>query len=252
MHYSEKDCQWLLQEAGEGDEVHIRNYSPTTNSVNKSVSKHRAVHWYSVCSTHGYEEPYLWLNDHENRRGIYSVQKHKLNIKSSTEAKIVRVDDDRNQVIWSQYLLKDQGYNIHNNIIYQNNQSAIRLYNNGMPLIRKRIRHINTRYYLSLIGSQVRSHPWDYVPPLKLLGIISQRHYRGLNFAAYATSLFVCTVITSQPTKRLEYDCSKKKMNKEKEEYQKASKSSRQLWSAWNMARGRENFNIVHAYFTHT
>ena len=53
--------------------------------------------------------------------------KQKLNTKSSTEAKLVRLDDVLTQVIWTRYFLKEQGSMIHDSVIYQDNQSAIRL-----------------------------------------------------------------------------------------------------------------------------
>ena len=40
-----------------------------------------------------------------------------------------------------------QGYNIHDNIIYQDNQSAIKLDKNVRQSISKRKRNINIRYY---------------------------------------------------------------------------------------------------------
>ena len=60
--------------------------------------------------------------------GAY-VQTIKVNMnnKSSTKAKLVEVYDVPNQVMWTWYLPKDQGYKIHDNIIYQEKQSAIKL-----------------------------------------------------------------------------------------------------------------------------
>ena len=56
--------------------------------------------------------------------------KQNLNNKSSTESKIVGVDDVLTQVIWTRYFLKEQEYMIYDNVIYQDNQSAIRLEKN--------------------------------------------------------------------------------------------------------------------------
>ena len=50
-----------------------------------------------------------------------------MNTKSSTEAERVGVDDVLTQVIWIRYFLKYQGYKIRDNVIYQDNQSAIKL-----------------------------------------------------------------------------------------------------------------------------
>ena len=50
--------------------------------------------------------------------GVYvQSSKQKLNVKSSTGAKLVGVDDVPTQVIWNQYFLKEQGYTIHDNVI---------------------------------------------------------------------------------------------------------------------------------------
>ena len=57
--------------------------------------------------------------------------KQKPNNKSSTEYDLVGVDYVLSQVIWTRYLLKEQGYIIHNNIIYQDNKSATKLEKNG-------------------------------------------------------------------------------------------------------------------------
>ena len=58
-------------------------------------------------------------------------RKQKLNTKSSTEASIFGVDDVLTQAICNQYFLKEQGYKTHDNIICQDNQSAVKLENNG-------------------------------------------------------------------------------------------------------------------------
>ena len=74
----------------------------------------------------------------------------------STGYEIVRVKDVLTQVIWTQYFLKEQEYKIRENIFYQNNQSIIKLENNGRLSSRKRPCHINIRYYLitDMIKSQ--------------------------------------------------------------------------------------------------
>ena len=48
-------------------------------------------------------------------------RKHKLNTKISTEAELIGEDGVLDQVIWTQYFLKEQGYMINDNIIYQYN-----------------------------------------------------------------------------------------------------------------------------------
>lgn len=52
-------------------------------------------------------------------------QKQKLNSKSSTEAEIIGVSDFLPNMIWARMFLECQGYEIDENILYQDNQSAI-------------------------------------------------------------------------------------------------------------------------------
>ncbi len=64
--------------------------------------------------------------------GAYCTSTHqKLNTKSSTEAKLVAVDDVMPQVIWTWNFLEAQGYSVTDNIVFQDNKSAILLEKNG-------------------------------------------------------------------------------------------------------------------------
>ena len=72
--------------------------------------------------------------------------KQKLNTKSSTEAELVGVDDMTSIMLWCQYFLKEQGYDM-NLVLNQDNTSTIKLLENGIESSTKRTRHINIRYY---------------------------------------------------------------------------------------------------------
>ena len=54
-----------------------------------------------------------------------------MNTKSSTEAELVVVDDLMPQILWMQYFLKAQGMKISGNVVYQDNQRAMKLEKNG-------------------------------------------------------------------------------------------------------------------------
>ena len=49
--------------------------------------------------------------------------------------------------LWMIMFLEDQGYGIQNNVIYQDNQSAIRMEKNGRTSCTGNSRHINIRYF---------------------------------------------------------------------------------------------------------
>ena len=74
-------------------------------------------------------------------------KKQKLNTRSSTEAEVVGVDDASSQILWTNYFIRSQGYNIDETMIYQDNQSAILLERNGRQSSGKRTRHMNIRYF---------------------------------------------------------------------------------------------------------
>ena len=67
------------------------------------------------------------------RRGdgyTYSSKKN-MNMRISTEAELVIVDDNMLQVIWAQNFIQAQGYEVMDNIIYQYNQSSMKPEKNG-------------------------------------------------------------------------------------------------------------------------
>ena len=79
---------------------------------------------------------------------IYSSStRQKLNTKSSTEAELVGVSDAMTQIVWTRYFMKAQGYEVKENVVGQDNMSAMLLENNGRASSSKRTRHINIRYF---------------------------------------------------------------------------------------------------------
>jgi Histone chaperone involved in gene silencing len=74
-------------------------------------------------------------------------QKQKLNSKSSTEAEIIGVSDFLPNMIWARMFLEHQGYEIDENVLYQDNQSAIKIEKNGARSCGKQSRHIDMRYF---------------------------------------------------------------------------------------------------------
>ena len=79
---------------------------------------------------------------------IYSGSlKQKLNTTSSTEAEVVATHNFLRQVLWSKNFLEEQGYTIMDNIIYQDNQSAMLLEANGRASSGKRTRHMDIRHF---------------------------------------------------------------------------------------------------------
>ena len=57
-------------------------------------------------------------------------KKQKLNIKNLTEAEIIGANNLLPQILWTMYLLETQGYDIDDDIMYQNNMRKILLEKN--------------------------------------------------------------------------------------------------------------------------
>ncbi len=79
----------------------------------------------------------------------------RLNVKSSTEAEVVGVDDVMAQVSWTRYFLEAQGCKVEKNTAHQDNQSAMLLEKNGRGSSSKRTRHINVRHFF--VSDRIKS-----------------------------------------------------------------------------------------------
>jgi hypothetical protein len=78
---------------------------------------------------------------------VVTSTKQKLNTRSSTESELVAVDDCMPAICWTRYFLEAQGYRVTENIVYQDNKSAILLERNGKASSSKRTKHIHIRYF---------------------------------------------------------------------------------------------------------
>jgi hypothetical protein len=71
----------------------------------------------------------------------------KLNTTSSTEAEVVASAEILSQALWTQSFLRNQGYKVKNGLLYQDNQAAMLIQNNGVLSRRRRSRHIDIRFF---------------------------------------------------------------------------------------------------------
>ena len=80
------------------------------------------------------------------RGDLYSASnKQKLNTKRSTESELVGVDDLMPQILWMRYFVEAQGMKVSDNVVYQDNQSAMKSEKNGRASSGKQTQHINIR-----------------------------------------------------------------------------------------------------------
>jgi hypothetical protein len=82
-------------------------------------------------------------------RGCPTVQttKTKCATRSSTIQELVAVDEMMSDILWTRLFMKEQGIKVTDNILYQNNKSAILVKENGRVSSSKCTKHIEIRYY---------------------------------------------------------------------------------------------------------
>ena len=81
-----------------------------------------------------------------------SVQK--LNTKISTEAELVGTSEYVPYNIWMKIFLHEQGYDIKDNVLFQDNQSSIKMETNGRRSCTGKSIHVNIRNFCERSGRQ--------------------------------------------------------------------------------------------------
>ena len=98
-------------------------------------------------------------------------QKQKINAKNSIEMELIGIDEALHHELWTLNFLEEQGYAIENNILYQDNESAMIMETNGKNINSKWMKHIMVRYFF--IKDQLNQKEIE-------LKDCSQNHYRDL------------------------------------------------------------------------
>jgi hypothetical protein len=129
--------------------------------------------------------------------------KQKLNTKSSTEAELVRASDLSPFIIWSKYFLQEQGWDIRQNILYQDNQSAMRMEQNGILSSSQRTRHINIRYFF--IKDRVDKGELEvlYCPTDRMIADFFTKPLQGKKFCDFRDLIMGITTDDYDPQERV-------------------------------------------------
>ena len=123
--------------------------------------------------------------------------KQKLNVKSSTEAELVGVSDYLPYNIWLLMFLREQGYIITDNTIYQDNQSTIRMLKNGRNSCTGNLRHINIRYFFVKDRVDKGEVRVEYCPTLQMLGDFFTKPLQGALYIKFRDVIMGYEPITS-------------------------------------------------------
>ena len=107
---------------------------------------------------------------------------HKINTKSSTEAELVAINDIMPLILWTHYFLEAQGYEVHENKVFQDNQSTILLKKNGKCSSSHRTHHINIRYFFVMDHIQSKEVAVEYCPTDEMLANMFTKPLQGAAF----------------------------------------------------------------------
>jgi len=111
--------------------------------------------------------------------------KQKLNTKSSTEAELVGATDYLPNTIWARMFLEAQGYEIKENVFFQDNQSAMKLEKNGRSSCGQKSRHIDIRFFF--MKDRVGTEGMDirYCPTEQMLADFFTKPLQGSLFKCF-------------------------------------------------------------------
>ena len=111
--------------------------------------------------------------------------KQKLNTKSSTEAELVGASDYLPNTIWAKYFLEAQGHTIEDNVFAQDNQSAMKLEQNGRKYCGQKSRHIDIRYFFTKDRIETDNITIRYCPTEQMLADFLTKPLQGALFLKF-------------------------------------------------------------------
>jgi hypothetical protein len=114
---------------------------------------------------------------------ITMSRKQKLNTRSSTEAELVGVDDAINMILWARlFLQQEQGYQVEDNVVYQDNKSAFLLEKYGKRSSSKRTRAINICYFFVTDQVEKKTLRVEYCPTGEMVSDFMTKPLQGILF----------------------------------------------------------------------
>ena len=109
-------------------------------------------------------------------------RKQRLNTGSSTEGEIVGVSDYDPNTIWLLKLLSAQGYKPKHTILYQDNESAIKLLKHGKKSSSRRTRHFDIRLFNMKDKLREEEIEIVYCPTNKMIADFFTKAIQGAQF----------------------------------------------------------------------
>ena len=111
----------------------------------------------------------------------------KLNTRSSTGSEIAAVSDELLKALHVQFFMEAQRYPLKENIIFQDNQSAMKLEMNGRKSCSKKTRHVNIRYFQVKDLVEKGDISIHFYPTEKMISDFLQNLCKNLSFDTFET-----------------------------------------------------------------
>ena len=108
--------------------------------------------------------------------------KQKINTRSSTESELVSTDDIIAKVIWTKNFIEAQGFTIQENLIHRDNQSTLKIEQNGKASSGKRTRHFNIKYFYITDLIQQKEVSIKYCPTDQMIADYLTKPITGSKF----------------------------------------------------------------------
>jgi hypothetical protein len=123
---------------------------------------------------------------------IRNLADAKLNTRISTESELVGVDDAMSLIIWTRIFLLGQGFEVADNVVYQDNQSAMLLENNTKMSSSKCTRHLDVRYFFVTDQVEKESVRVEYCPTDKMVADFFTKPLQGSKFHCFRDLILGC------------------------------------------------------------
>jgi hypothetical protein len=140
------------------------------------------------------------------RGAITSIsRKQAMNTQSSTKPEEVAADEVVGSMIWTKLSLEAQGYPVKENVLFQDNRSAMLLKEKGWQSARKRSRHLNIR--LLFVKDQKEKGSIQYCPTDEMIGNYMTKPLHGKKFVKFWQSIMNLLCVTQLMMAACVTDC---------------------------------------------
>jgi hypothetical protein len=120
---------------------------------------------------------------------ILELTKQKVNARSSTESKMIAVNNMISKLLWTKRFIKAQGHKVKANIDYQDNTSALKLEINGKASSGKRTRHFDIKFFYFMDLIQRKEMEVEYCPTKEMIADYMTKPTVGGKFVKFRDSI---------------------------------------------------------------